>query len=67
VQQQNVAACVGFPNELIPKFDSSWLDLQTALKIGGLLNRNFLFTLAEHFKFFSEKIGETCPLFFTLF
>jgi hypothetical protein len=44
VQQQNVAACVGFPNELIPKFDSSWLDLQTALKIGGLLNRNFLFS-----------------------
>jgi hypothetical protein len=25
------------------------------------------FTLVEHFKFFSEKIGEKCPLFFTLF
>jgi hypothetical protein len=23
--------------------------------------------LVEHFKFFSEKIGEKCPLFFTLF
>jgi hypothetical protein len=28
-------------NEHIP--DSSWLDFQTALKIGGLLNRNLLF------------------------
>jgi hypothetical protein len=24
-------------------------------------------SLIEHFKFFSEKIGEKCPLFFTLF
>jgi hypothetical protein len=31
-------------NERIPKFDSSWLDFQTALKIGGLLNRNLLFS-----------------------
>jgi hypothetical protein len=23
--------------------------------------------LVEHFKFFTEKIGEKCPLFFTLF
>jgi hypothetical protein len=23
--------------------------------------------LVEHFKFFSDKIGEKCPLFFTLF
>jgi hypothetical protein len=24
-------------------------------------------TLVEHFNFFTEKIGEKCPLFFTLF
>jgi hypothetical protein len=32
---------------------------------------NYLFSsghsLVEHFKFFSEKIGEKCPLFFTRF
>jgi hypothetical protein len=32
-----------------------------------LLETTGLLTLVEHFKFFSEKIGEKCPLFFYTF
>jgi hypothetical protein len=31
------------------------------------LNSSKIATLVEHFKFFSEKIGEKCPLFFALY
>jgi hypothetical protein len=36
------------------------------LALGMQLFAN-LTALVEHFKFFSERIGEKCPLFFTLF